>query len=490
MKKSLLILGLLIAALLAIASITNRTQPGTSAPPLDTKISCEPAEPVPNAMPFDPDASAPRAIMIRRNIYNLSAAEISSINTGIAAMQSLPTSDPTSWTYQAAIHRTTLTGSFPSWNSCQHGTQFFFSWHRMYLYFFERILRAKSGNPNLTLPYWNYQTNPVLHPAYRNNAVSNKLYDGTRNATINSGGPIGPGPLTAIQNAMNDIAFFDFQSSIEGPHGSIHVLIGGNMGSVPTAAKDPVFWLHHTNIDRLWEEWLRKCGGRSNPTENNTWMNQEFTFFDENGKAVRMTGRQIVNTAASLNYNYDLPPAIKCDFRLEWWKWRFIRYRLIRYPINLPLKKLEKVSFQKANTDSLQLFLKNEGATQPKLSGNAQTDRLWIELEDVNVQTPPQGVVEVYLNLRDGEKPDPTSSSFVGVLDLFTLSGHKSHSNKNIQRLNASIAARKLGLKLNQLANANLVFYTRGNTISKKEAPFQSGIKIGSINIVVEKISK
>jgi hypothetical protein len=33
---------------------------------------------------------------------------------------------------------------------------FFLSWHRMYIYFFERILRAASGDPNLALPYWNY----------------------------------------------------------------------------------------------------------------------------------------------------------------------------------------------------------------------------------------------------------------------------------------------------------------------------------------------
>lgn len=42
------------------------------------------------------------------------------------------------------------------------------------------------------------------------------------------------------------------------PHGSMHSAIGGTgglMSSVPTAAFDPIFWVHHCNIDRLWRRW-------------------------------------------------------------------------------------------------------------------------------------------------------------------------------------------------------------------------------------------
>ena len=53
------------------------------------------------------------------------------------------------------------------------------------------------------------------------------------------------------------------------PHGAVHSLVGndydefgqlvdtGWMGSFFTAGLDPLFWLHHANIDRLWEVWLR-----------------------------------------------------------------------------------------------------------------------------------------------------------------------------------------------------------------------------------------
>src|SRR5438067_349705 len=79
---------------------------------------------------------------------------------GVAAMKALPATNPTSWAYQAAIHGNDTAMSEPLWNQCMHGSWFFLSWHRMYLYFFERIVRSHviaTGGPNdWALPYWNY----------------------------------------------------------------------------------------------------------------------------------------------------------------------------------------------------------------------------------------------------------------------------------------------------------------------------------------------
>jgi tyrosinase len=49
------------------------------------------------------------------------------------------------------------------------------------------------------------------------------------------------------------------------------------------AARDPILWLHHRNIDRLWASWNKV--GRSNPTST-TFLNTTFTFADENGQQV------------------------------------------------------------------------------------------------------------------------------------------------------------------------------------------------------------
>ena len=79
------------------------------------------------------------------------------------------------------------------WATCQHsagpGAQQanFFGWHRMYLYYFERVLRWAANDTTLRLPYWDY-TDPahLAVPAeFRN--TSAVLYDAKRDPGMNSG---------------------------------------------------------------------------------------------------------------------------------------------------------------------------------------------------------------------------------------------------------------------------------------------------------------
>ena len=64
-------------------------------------------------------------------------------------------------------------------------------------------------------------------------------------------------------------------SSLESPHNSVHVALGWPMTSVAVAAFDPAFWLHHCNVDRIYEGYLQvsivcvptpeDCWGTSRP---------------------------------------------------------------------------------------------------------------------------------------------------------------------------------------------------------------------------------
>ena len=38
-------------------------------------------------------------------------------------------------------------------------------------------------------------------------------------------------------------------------HNRVHGWTGGFMGQVPLAAYDPIFFAHHTMVDRLWSMW-------------------------------------------------------------------------------------------------------------------------------------------------------------------------------------------------------------------------------------------
>jgi hypothetical protein len=498
MKKVFFLSAGVVIPLLVLFSFVNNSKSGKTPVTRPSQVlNCGNTEIfITNEVKFTPPVIPP-VVMVRKNVYSLSPAEITSLKTGITNMKALPHTNPTSWLYQAAIHGTTLPDALPSWNTChQSGASFFFlAWHRMYCYFFERILRAKSGDPNLTLPYWNYQTNAVLHPDYRNSAAGNPLYDGTRNASINGGGSLAASISTAINNALLEIPYYDFQSGINGPHGSVHGAVGGNMGSVSSAAKDPMFWLHHCNIDRLWEEWLRKCGGRINPTDA-AWLNKSYTFFDETGTAISMTGNQVVSTASQLNYKYDFPYKIPCVFLDKKW-FVYKRWPLIRWPIPLTIdKQLLKRSFREAKADSVDIFIKGRNKQTFNFTDKAAPDKLIIEIENVRVNKLPEGVVEVYLNLGANETPSPKSKSFVGLLDLFSVSHANTHTTmKNMAsemkiELNASQSARALGLKIADIKNAELSFYVRGNRVQGREIVTSADIKVERITIAAELAEK
>jgi len=88
------------------------------------------------------------------------------------------------------------------------------------------------------------------------------------------------------------------------PHSAVHIDVGTRekgMGAVSWAANDPIFWLHHCNIDRIWASWNR-AGGR-NPSDE-AYLGQVFTLVDETGKPLPIGVADVLDTAA-LGYGYD-----------------------------------------------------------------------------------------------------------------------------------------------------------------------------------------
>jgi len=430
----------------------------------------------------------------RKSVYALTQAEINAIKVGILKMRALPYTDPTSWRYQAAIHGTTMSDNLPSWNTCHKSGEadFFLLWHRMYVYFFERIMRAKSGRANIAQPYWNYQLNAVMPPAYRDNSPSNPLYDGTRTSTINNGGALPSSIMTAFNTSLNNTDFYTFQTNMNnGPHGSVHTSINGNMAVVSSAAQDPVFMLHHGNIDRLWEEWRSRCGGRVNPTDA-AWMNRIYTFFDETGTAVSMRGSDIIEISTQLNYRYDdREPVINCAGARPVAR---TRQNLVTKEVSVAVVGKElKTNFSDAAATNLETLMRTENRRDFNFTGTNISERLVINFEGVNIQRMPQGVIEVYLNLPAGQRPSASSKYFVGLFDLFSVEHHATHgtadenANGASTEMDATHAAKELGLTLPELRNATLSFYVRGATLRGVEAPADAQISIQRIKFTLEK---
>ncbi|HEY6124610.1 MAG TPA: tyrosinase family protein, partial [Steroidobacteraceae bacterium] len=255
-------------------------------------------------------------LKVRRGIHTLSSAELDVFRAGISEMKALPTEDFRSWMYQAGVHGSSVAeqAAIPDgatyWRQCKHGSPHFLTWHRWYLLFCEEILRLLADDCHFTMPYWDYIADNFLPEPLRLPAdASNSLYDGTRNGLVNNGTNGISGLHT---DALDELDFDTFSNDLaSNPHNTVHNQIVGNMGAVATAGRDPVFWLHHCNVDRYWECWIRQGGGRTHP--GSPWSDEEFPFHS-------LTGRRDVIVAdglrtAHLGYTYDNLP---CGRRVIW----------------------------------------------------------------------------------------------------------------------------------------------------------------------------
>ena len=118
--------------------------------------------------------------------------------------------------------------------------------------------------------------------------------------------------------------FGDAVGHVEGvPHGTVHVDVGGPgglMSAFETAGQDAIFWLHHANIDRLWEVWRNQPGHADPPDDE--WQNVAFEFGFGDAQTT-LAVPQIVDTSTSpLQYEYEgvpvfVPPEAGGGFALD-----------------------------------------------------------------------------------------------------------------------------------------------------------------------------
>jgi tyrosinase len=283
--------------------------------------------------------------------------------------------DPRGLGYQSQVHGTFVDKpNWPAealWQECAHNHWFFLPWHRAYLLEFEAVVRqhvVELGGPaDWALPYWNYTdfaadpqrltlplplqgdtlpadvTVPGVEPR-PDGTFPNPLFDPTRqgpdpasptswaSATralqrphyanqqdtgrVSFGGGVleDPNNPALFHDSSNEIGQLDVQ-----PHGSTHVEVGGVMGRFETAALDPVFWIHHCNVDRLWETYARDLG-HGYPFENGvgagtaaeqSWIDQQFRFRRTDGTTSVWKAPGLLDLAV-LGYAYDTtaPPPL------------------------------------------------------------------------------------------------------------------------------------------------------------------------------------
>ena len=147
------------------------------------------------------------------------------------------------------------------------GTQRFLPWHRVYLLRFEEMLKAI--DPALFIPYWDWTTTRAV-PTWIRTLKPTVFIPGMGTVVVKRNTSI---PATKnVTTIMNSTEFTPFTDRLEnGPHGQVHVEVGfvngvrEAMADIMISPADPLFWLHHAQIDRLWSQWQVPHTGK-NPT--------------------------------------------------------------------------------------------------------------------------------------------------------------------------------------------------------------------------------
>jgi tyrosinase len=420
------------------------------------------ASTVPFAVWFEKNCMAqpPR---VRPNVMSTQGqAMLDVYANAVQIMMSTPEADPRGWLFQWYTHgvrgdRTKageVTRIYPTpsarrtlanaaWETCQAHhpgdvEDYFLPWHRMYLFYFERIIQKITNNQDFALPYWDYTnfsspSGPRLPERFRNPAnASNPLFRPNRIAAVNAGNPI------ANQSILNLDALRECRYSRVGAsqgfnlnldanlHGNVHVRVGNNlgMGRIPWAANDPIFYLHHCNIDRLWASWNAATGpGHQNPNTA-VWLNKTFTFADENG--VRVVGRvRDFRNIQPLRYRYEelapVPPP-PCPPGTQAAGPPQVRARLAA-ALELtaaPTKaRLTRPATAAAGLQDLAERVRNLGPNR----------RLFLVIRRLNARAAPGTVFDVFLELPAGTSGEAAEANRIGTIHFFDAVPEHGHGS-------------------------------------------------------------
>ncbi|MEM7478811.1 MAG: tyrosinase family protein [Planctomycetota bacterium] len=244
-----------------------------------------------------------QGVRVRRNINAMPADDpiLEVFREAVTKMHELPDTDERSWIGQAQIHL----------DHCHRQPGHFLTWHRQYTLAFEDIVRDVTGEPDWALPYWDWSNNPQIPSAFF--GAGNPLDTETWNDPDPQTSPFSQRRIGAddtlssssvdISRIENQRLFDVFSSRLDnGPHGSVHVAIGGHMGRF-LSPLDPIFWVHHCNVDRIWAKWSLNF---ANPGDDE-WLSETFDdmFVDVSGQFVSDVRASDLVDSRALGYDYD-----------------------------------------------------------------------------------------------------------------------------------------------------------------------------------------
>jgi len=439
----------------------------------------------------------------RKNVWELGgdwADPILWYARGVKAMKARALNERTGWRFYGAMHGIdqnlwqqlgylSNSDTMPIqadvdtyWDQCQHGSWYFLPWHRGYLIAFEAIIRAAvvaAGGPaDWALPYWNYfkANQNALPPAFGSpdwpdGKGDNPLFVPQRYGPKNDGNV--QVPVRSINlNALGDPDFtgdanggspgfggvdtgFSHGGDVHGgletqPHDAVHGLVGGGnprtrlpglMSDPDTAGLDPIFWLHHANIDRLWEVWRENPSTHVNPTDAN-WLNgpaatgeRPFVMPMPDGTTWTFTPAQM-GDLSKLDYVYDdVSPPSQTPQRIARLQGlgmnvaaaeTLVRNTAMAARSNAELLGANRQRLSLTGTEARSSIALDPGVRQKvsaslaaaRTAAPSAPDRVFLNLENVRSLSDAT-TFDVYINVPDGDDPAQHPDNLAGSIALF-----------------------------------------------------------------------
>lgn len=256
--------------------------------------------------------------------------------------------DPRGWIANAEPHRNFCAAPGVGGAQQIHFCYWFLPWHRAYLSVTERKLRDISGDQTLAIPYWNWTVDRTIPPPYlvpgsslsqskrftENRPLTDDEVDYIREDPVLRAlgvGALVASKFVAVANANPVAMARELATSIGGvvrsnalgvygntrlersPHGPVHVYVGGvnatgddagDMTDFATAARDPLFFAHHGNLDRLWEIWRHTASNLASEPKNEEFLDHRFVFPWLDGSSIEVAVKDTLSTT-KLGYSYD-----------------------------------------------------------------------------------------------------------------------------------------------------------------------------------------
>jgi len=135
----------------------------------------------------------------------------------------------------------------------QPNLEIFLAWHRRQLFELEQAMQ--DIDPYISIPFWNSSIDQSPNsPLWATDFMGQFNTDWSLNRNLGANGPLpSPSNVTTTQSITGFFLYSDFLER-QSVHNGAHRWVGGAMSST-VSPRDPVFYLHHSWVDKLWKDW-------------------------------------------------------------------------------------------------------------------------------------------------------------------------------------------------------------------------------------------